>query len=77
MFDVVLTQDMGNTHAKADIKVNGQTILPNVPVTYLLFLEKQVVDLETFVTKLPSLDPSEVWEADGELAGTPRSRTRP
>ena len=69
MFDVVLTQDMGNTHARADIKVNGQTILASVPVTYLLFLEKQVVDLETFVSKLPSLDPSEVWEADGDVGG--------
>jgi len=33
-------------------------------VTYLLFLEKQLTDLHTFVHKLPVLDPSESWRFD-------------
>src|SRR5581483_8802586 len=35
-----------------------------VPVTYLLFLEKQLVDLHTFVEKLPTLDPAKQWKFD-------------
>jgi hypothetical protein len=35
-----------------------------VPVAYLLFLEKQLVDLNTFVRKLPVLDASEAWTQD-------------
>jgi len=39
-------------------------LLADVPVTYLLFLEKQLTDLRTFVDKLPVLDPSVVWLQD-------------
>ena len=35
-----------------------------MPVTYLLFLEKQLVDLHTFVKKLPVLDAAESWVFD-------------
>ena len=44
--------------------VDGQTLLTQVPATYLLFLEKQLVDLHTFVRKLPVLDASETWSFD-------------
>ena len=64
LFDVTLTQDNANTLAKADVVVDGVTVLANVPVTYLLFLEKQITDLKTFVSKLPTLDPAESWEFD-------------
>lgn len=64
MFDVVATQDWANCQAKADVVVGDQTILRDVPVTYLLFLEKQLVDLNTFVEKLPVLDPAERWSYD-------------
>jgi hypothetical protein len=62
LFDIVATQDWANCIAKACIKVNDKVILENVPVTYLLFLEKQLVDLHTFVEKLPTLDPAETWK---------------
>lgn len=61
MMDVVATQDWANTVAKADVTVDGVTVLKGVPVTHLLFLEKQLVDLHTFVEKFPTLDPSEKW----------------
>jgi hypothetical protein len=38
-----------------------------VPVTYLLFLEKKLTDVHTFVSKLPRLDPAERWSFE---AGT-------
>jgi len=64
LFDVVLTKEVGNTEAKADVVVDGQVLLMNVPVTYLLFLEKQLVDIHTFVGKLPTLDPAQHWSLD-------------
>jgi hypothetical protein len=62
LFDVVATQDQANCVARANVVVDGATILKDVPVTTLLFLEKQLVDLHTFVEKLPTLDPGEAWE---------------
>jgi hypothetical protein len=73
LFDVTLTKDHANTAARADVKVDGATILKDVPVTYLLFLEKQLTDLHTFVAKLPVLDPAEDWTQEGAPPGCWRS----
>lgn len=62
MFDVVATQDWANCQARADVTVDGRKLLQGVPVTHLLFLEKQLVDLRTFVESLPTLDTAEEWE---------------
>lgn len=62
--DVSASRDWGNTVAKADITVDGQIIVEQVPVTYLLFLEKELNDLHTFVSKIPTLDPAHVWTKD-------------
>lgn len=64
LFDVTATKDYTNCKARADVVVDGKVLLPAVPVTYLLFLEKQLVDLHTFVKKLPVLDASETWVLD-------------
>jgi hypothetical protein len=64
LFDVTYTKDAANLDAAADVTVDSQVILAGVPVTYLLFLEKQLTDLHTFIAKLPVLDPSEEWEWD-------------
>jgi hypothetical protein len=62
MFDVVATQDWANCQAKADVVVDGRKLLDGVPVTHLLFLEKQLVDVRTFLESLPTLDTGEDWE---------------
>ncbi|HLJ34402.1 MAG TPA: hypothetical protein VKU38_12145, partial [Ktedonobacteraceae bacterium] len=64
LFDVVATKDWANCKAKANVVVDGNTLLTDVPATYLLFLEKQLVDLYTFVKKLPVLDAAETWIFD-------------
>lgn len=64
LFDVTFTKDSANTAAKANVVVDGQTLLADAPVPYLLFLEKQLMDWRTVVSKLPTLDPSEVWTYD-------------
>jgi len=64
LFDVTATKDWANCIARADVVVDGNTLLRDVPVTYLLFLEKQLTDLHTFVKKLPVLDAAETWQLD-------------
>lgn len=64
MFDVVATKDNTNRLATANVVVDGRVILADVPVTFLLYLEKQLTDLRTFISKLPTLDPSEDWTWD-------------
>lgn len=67
LIDTVATQDNANTEAKSDVVVDEKVILKDVPVTHLLFLEKQLVDLNTFVSKLPTLDPAERWTFDPNI----------
>ena len=79
LFDAVATQDWANCEAKADIVVDSMTIAANVPVTHLLFLEKKLVDIHTFVSKLPTLDPAEEWDYSSEAdcyATEPSETTR-
>ena len=64
LFDVTATKDFTNTKAMADIVVDGVTLIPNAPVPYLLFLEKQLKDLDAFIRKLPVLDPAREWTYD-------------
>lgn len=72
-YDVTATRDWANCQARADIKVDGETLLRDVPVPYLLFLEKQLTSLATFVEKLPVLDPAEewLWDQDRGVWRTP------
>jgi hypothetical protein len=59
--DLAATQDYANCSAKANVVVDGVVLLENVPVTNLLFLEKQVEDLRIFVNSLPVLDLDKEW----------------
>jgi hypothetical protein len=61
LFDATASKDATNCVAKADVTVDGSVLLSDVPVTYLLFLEKQLTDLHTFVKKLPVLDAADSW----------------
>ncbi|MFO0551665.1 MAG: hypothetical protein U0271_24985 [Polyangiaceae bacterium] len=72
-YDLAATRDYGNCVAKADVEVDGRVLMKDVPVTYLLFLEKRIDDLLTFIRKLPTLDPTENWEfnASQDLFATP------
>jgi len=66
LFDLVATQDYSNTDASASVVVDGKVILADVPVTHLLFLEKQLADLQTVVSKVPTLDPAYDWSYSEE-----------
>jgi hypothetical protein len=64
LFDVTATKDWANTEAAADVVVDGTTIIMSAPVTYLLFLEKQLDDLHTFVAKVTELPTDQDWTRD-------------
>jgi hypothetical protein len=64
LFDVTAQKDFANCVAKADVVVDGSSIIKDAPATYLLFLEKQLTDLHTLAGRIPVLDPAEVWTWD-------------
>jgi hypothetical protein len=64
LFNVTATRDWANCNAKANIVVDGQTLIENAPTSYLLFLEKQLIPIRTYITELPELDPAERWNKD-------------
>lgn len=64
LLNVMATQDTANCSARGTIKIDGLVILADVPVTHLLFLEKHIVDVRTFLRHLPVLDAAENWKWD-------------
>jgi hypothetical protein len=79
VWDLTATQDAGNQQAAADVVVDDVVVLKAVPVTTLLYLDKHVNDLYTFVEKLPTPDPGQVWTRDpnaGVLRTAPKESVR-
>lgn len=64
LLDLTATKDWGNTLARANIMLDDHVFLEDVPVPFLLFLEKELRDLATFVEKMVELDPGEQWVYD-------------
>lgn len=62
-WDTEATQEWGNQQATATLTLGNLTI-ENVPATFLLYMEKQLSDLYTFVEKLPTLDSDKIWLKD-------------
>jgi hypothetical protein len=75
--DIEATQEFGNRATRADVEVDGEVILKDMPVTLLIFLEKELTDLHTFVSAMPTLDESRSWSKDpnSALYRTEPSRT--
>jgi hypothetical protein len=79
LFDVTATQEESNQVAVADVEVDGRIVLTDVPVTTLLFLEKRLVDVITFIGKLPVNADGVEWRYDsdkGYYASEPTETTR-
>lgn len=58
--DIELTNAVGNQIARGTVTVPNLT-LADLPVSLLLSLEKKLVDVRTFVSKLPVLPADEDW----------------
>lgn len=68
-FDIVAVRDFANTKAIADVVMtDGTVILKGAPAPYLLWLEKQIIDLHTVITKLPTLPADTEWDWDEKQA---------
>ncbi len=61
---VTARKDWTNCVARASVRINGAAIIENAPVSYLLFLEKQLTDLRTMIGNIPVLDDAENWTKD-------------
>jgi len=62
IWDITATKDWTNAGpARADIKLGDTVLVSQVPVSWLLYLEKELNDIETFIRKIPILDSSEEW----------------
>ena len=59
--DCEYQRDVTNTTAKADLVFDGITI-PDLPVTFLMQLEKQLTKLRQVYGSAPTLDPSVSWD---------------
>jgi hypothetical protein len=66
LWDITATRDWANCTATADITILGDSepLLRDVPVTYLLFLAKQLSDLRAVIVKFPVHDPADRWVWD-------------
>jgi len=73
LMQITARQDWTNASAKADVIVEDRKLLEGVPVSYLIFLEKQLTDIHTFIKAMPVLDPAEDWSKD-EKSGLNRTR---
>ena len=61
---ITARKDYSNCHAVADVTIDEKVVIANAPVSYLLFLEKQINDIRTFISNLPVLDSTEEWKID-------------
>lgn len=66
VYDLQAQLDATNMTARADIVVAGEVLAENVPVTTLLWLEKQLVDLRTIISALPLVSPDKTWTYDDD-----------
>jgi hypothetical protein len=64
LINVTARKDYTNCVAAANVVVDGKTIITNAPVSFLLFMEKQLTDMNTFISELPVLDEGEDWTKD-------------
>jgi len=61
LINVAFMKEDTNTRARVDVKIDGEVVIKDVPVGWLLFAEKQIKDEIDFIKKLPVLDPADDW----------------
>lgn len=68
LFDHQAAVDWGNANpeVRGKVIVGGKVLLDDVPVPYLLFLEKQLKDWVAILKRLPQLDPTQQWHWDAD-----------
>jgi hypothetical protein len=64
LLNAMATRDWANTEASADVVLDGQVFFKDMPVTFILAMERRFNDIHTLVKKLPTLDAAEQWTLD-------------
>ena len=62
--DTLQEKDETNCLAKADLIVDGKTLAPGLPATFLLGLENKLNSLKAMYQAIPTLPPGIKWEID-------------
>jgi hypothetical protein len=75
-YDALLQLEEANGRARADLVVNGVTIMKDVPATFLLGMETRLKGLRDVLMAIPTLEMSTKWEADKNL-GKGKYRAEP
>jgi hypothetical protein len=74
-WNVVLQKDQSNQHARADLEIDGKTIVENLPATFLLGMETKLGNLRKLYEAIPTLAPGITWDVDEqERAGVFKAR---
>lgn len=63
-WDLTLTRDAANQDARADVIVDDIILIPDAPVSFLLFLEKELADWRSVLSKAPVLSADRQWHFD-------------
>lgn len=66
LLDICNQINSTNTVAKADVVVDGQVILKDIPATGLLELEKYITAFKSLIEKIPTLDPIKGFTSAGD-----------
>jgi hypothetical protein len=83
--DAVASKDRTNQSANADVLIDGDVFLPQVPMSHLLWLENYLGEWKGYLASLPTLKPDKTWEYDSaqrfyrsrpEVQNTTRKETR-
>jgi hypothetical protein len=67
LFDLEATKDNADTEARADLVVGDDTLMTQVPVNHLLWMEKQVANLVTVFNAIPVMTAAEDWQPSQAL----------
>lgn len=63
-WDAVFQKELANQEAKADVVVDGEVLIKDAPVPFLLNLEKRLNELRDMFMTIPTLKPGVAWIRD-------------
>jgi hypothetical protein len=66
--DATMQKEVTNQNARADIEIDGDSLVNNVPATMLLTLEKEMIQIRNLYEAIPTLQNGMKWVKD-ESAG--------
>lgn len=66
-YDVIAQKEVGNQNTHANVTINGEVILSNMPATLLLGLESRLKKVREMYLTIPTLAPGTEWVPDESI----------